>query len=142
MIVQLNHDEAHYLALTILRGGGMVRDRVSDKRCRRILLAWVGTEEDETTALEFNLPELQLLDELIAPEGRGTMPSGEAIVKLWARVAAALLEESSFYASQDDPRYRDPDTDPPADRPGDDPGAGTDLPPAETGSGPGVAGLG
>ena len=131
MIVQLSHDEAHYLALTILRGGGMVRDRVSDKLRRRILSAWVGPEKGHTTALRFNLPELQLLDELIAPEGRGTLPSGESIVPLWERIADALLQESSSYASQDDPSDRDTDTDPPADRPGNDPGARTDLSPAE-----------
>ncbi len=115
MIVQLSHDEAHYLALTILRGGGMVRDRVSDPFRRRILLAWVGTDKGASTALEFNLPELQLLDELIAPEGRGTMPSGEAIVDLWVRIADALLQESSSHASQDDPRYQNPDTHAPSD---------------------------
>jgi hypothetical protein len=131
MIVQLSHDEAHYLALTILRGGGMVRDRVSDPFRRRILLAWVGTDKGATTALEFNLPELQLLDELIAPEGRGTMPSGVGIVSLWEKIAAALLRESDFYASQDDPSDRDTDKNPTPGRSGDDPGAGTDLSPAE-----------
>lgn len=123
--IAFDRPEIEYLAFTLQRNAGLVRERITDAFRVRILSAY--HDNPAVSMLAFDLGELRLLDELITPSVRSaTLPSGKSIVSLWEKLTAALVRETH---AQDADRHAQQDGNATPPGPWRSAGAGSDLPP-------------